>query len=73
VKSMMERMTRIPETMSYRRIFVECVAWIRRCCWLGSQCKRSVCSVVKTKSVVAKARINESGLERIGEGNELAN
>ena len=37
------------------------------------QCKRSVCSVVKTKSVVANSEINESGLKQIGEGNESAN
>lgn len=36
-------------------------------------CKCSVCSVVKTKRVVGKSRINESKLKEIGEDNELEN
>jgi hypothetical protein len=42
-------------------------------CWLSSQCKRSVFAVVKTKSVVAKTRINENELKKDGKGGELAN
>jgi hypothetical protein len=61
---MMEGMRRIPETMLYQRIFVGCITQIRRCCWLSGQCKRSVSSVVKTKSIVAKCRINESELKK---------
>ena len=39
---------------------------------LSSQCKLSVCSVVKTKGIVAKSRINERELKEGGEGDELA-
>ena len=37
------------------------------------ECKRSVCSVVKTKSVVANSGINESGLKQSGDGKGSAN
>ena len=49
--------------------------WMCDACLLSSQCKCSVCSVVKTNlnSVVAKSKINERELKRFGEGNELAN
>jgi hypothetical protein len=33
----------------------------------------SICSVVKTKRVMVKSRINEGELKEIGEGNKLAN
>jgi hypothetical protein len=42
--------------------------------WLGSQCKGSVFSVVKTKIVVAKARINESeAKKKDGKSGKLSN
>jgi hypothetical protein len=43
--------------------FVGCVTQTRRCRLFSSQCERSVCSVVKTKRVVAKSRINENELK----------
>jgi hypothetical protein len=46
--------------------------WIRRCRWLGIQCKCPVYSVVKTKSVVVKSRIREGGLNK-WRGNESVN
>ena len=47
--------------MLYRRILF---GWIRRRCWLGFQCDRPICSVVKTKCGVATSRINESELKK---------
>ena len=64
---MMEIMRRIPKITLYCRSFVGRVKRIRRCC----QCEHSVCSIVKTKSVVAKSRVNESGPKL--EGNESEN
>ena len=61
---MTERMRRIPETMTCRRIFYGYVTQIRRRCWLISQCKRSDVQL-STKSVVAKSRMYESGLKKV--------
>ena len=62
----MERMRRIPETMWYRRILLDMSRGLDDVVGLRNQ------SVVETKSVVAKSRINNGGLKKTEKGSELA-